>query len=85
MKSGGSVLNIKICKCLDEKSSHDLISVFPKEDYLLKDGAYTNFTLWKCKDCLGYCGYPVYNFQLALDTGTFFTRLKILIFIHTLF
>jgi len=78
MRSGEFVFEIKLCNCLDEKPSHTVKAVFPEDKYCLNDGGHTSFIIFKCKECFGFCGMPPGNFDLALKSGTFFTRFKIL-------
>jgi len=62
-------LPIKICRCLEEKGSHNVREVRRFLWYRLKEGVHTNFIVFQCLDCLGYCGMPPYNFDLALKSG----------------
>ena len=60
---------LMICRCLEKKGSHNVREELTFLWYPLEDGCHTNFTVFQCLDCLGYCGMPPRNFELALKSG----------------
>lgn len=64
----------KTCKCLETNSSHKVERVFHFDRFILEGGAFTSFSIFKCLDCSGYCGFPPKNFEIALKYGTSETK-----------
>ena len=60
----------KICKCLETKSSHNIDRIIHFDRAVLEGGAFTSFSFYQCMDCLGYCGFPPGNLEIALLKGT---------------
>lgn len=63
-----------LCKCdlpkqIEQVGSWDGCS--------LEGDAHTQFSVQRCKGCGGICGFPQYNFELALKEGTPETKKKL--------
>lgn len=67
-------MTIKMCRCLETKSSHCVERVFHFNRYVLEGGAFTSFSVFKCLDCLGYFGFPQNNLEVALKYGASETK-----------
>lgn len=65
---------IKICKCLETKSSHKVERVFHFDRYVLEGGGFTSFMVFQCCDCGAFGGFPPSNFEIALKEGTAETK-----------
>lgn len=67
-------MTIKMCRCLETKSSHVVERVFHFDRYVLERGAFTSFSVFKCFDCSGYFGFPQNNLEIALKHGSSETK-----------
>lgn len=67
-------MTIKLCKCLETKSSHQVKRIFHFDRYVLEGDAFTSFSVFQCCDCGGFCGSPPRNFEIALNEGTVETK-----------
>jgi len=54
-----------LCDCSESKSEKESHYQVP-----LVGGYHTMFYAGKCKKCGGWCGFPSYNFLLAIREGT---------------